>query len=276
MTRRSPLFSGASAVTATATDGQGTTGFVPGRAATQKNSVPYRDVAASLIALQHRAARVGLTELESKTLLAIVSLTVPWSKLVDRTSARQVAGLVYGCDPDDLTGAQRSRIGDAMRNLDAKRLVRCRTGRGRYAMTLVQIPLIRWGSNDPPAHAIDVHVADASRTTDDQWPPATDSTTPSNELNDPPQRDTTERFTENPSPRNSFAHSDRLIERLARHFVPRFSDLDCEYLIVRLREENIGDAIIDAAIGQAIAKDAHSLKYVETVARDWFSQVGAA
>jgi biotin operon repressor len=84
-----------------------------------------------------------------------------------------------------------------------------------------------------------------------------------------------------PSLRNSHKHlptremdkPDYLLDRAAKHFwkhrIPRDATKEA---VAELREADIGDTVIDEAIGQCIAANARSLSYLTKTAHDWFQQ----
>lgn len=79
--------------------------------------------------------------LEWRVLAAVTELTASWSKLEDRTSARQIGALVYDVPAVDLTGYQRDRVGAALRRLRDSEIVTYRASRaGRGAGIIVGLP----------------------------------------------------------------------------------------------------------------------------------------
>src|SRR5262249_22182004 len=66
---------------------------------------------------------------------------------------------------------------------------------------------------------------------------------------------------------------DPLKDRCVAHFTAKGVIVDdCLRAIDELRAANIADALIDAALGQAIEADAKSLNYLMQVGRDWYAQ----
>src|SRR5262249_48183314 len=78
--------------------------------------------------------------------------------------------------------------------------------------------------------------------------------------------------------RRDDAPNDPLKDRCIAHFTAKGVSVDdCLRAIDDLRAANIADALIDAALGQAIEADAKSLRYIRRVARDWYAhRTGAA
>jgi len=74
-------------------------------------------VARAAAALAKRQEDDGISGFDLMTLHAVLSLTTSWSKLCDRTSARQLGAIIYGVAPEELTGGQRRRVRDSAQRL---------------------------------------------------------------------------------------------------------------------------------------------------------------
>lgn len=74
-----------------------------------------------------------------------------------------------------------------------------------------------------------------------------------------------------PPPLPQLPHQDRLVGWLCEAF-PGVSVAAAKNLLSRLREQNIGDVVIDECIGKAKETGAQSIAYVEKVAQDWMRQ----
>jgi hypothetical protein len=165
----------------------------------------YNDAGRAYRSTVHRAMAVGLTPLELRVLLVVLELTASYSKMIDSTSARQIAARVYDTTPELLKGSQRQRVQEALRSLETKSIIGYETSRGRYSVPNVWIhwrlvnvtppdDVDEYGFNDTQWD--DVGAPDAV-----QCHPAAASMSPAGGVNVTPARDNTEKYYREELPR---------------------------------------------------------------------------
>lgn len=131
--------------------------------------------------------RADLGPLELKVVLAIVNLVSSYSRLTDDIGAKQLAAIVYGIPPQEVTGGQRERVSRALASLHARGVLIAEPGRGRNARTRITLETRSYDATNPNPK----HVPAATRKTAKHVPAATE-TRSCGELNAFPPRGTSE------------------------------------------------------------------------------------
>jgi hypothetical protein len=143
----------------------------------------------------NRAAKADskLTRFDYRVLTAVHALTTAYSKCSDRIAIKQLAGIVFQVDLDDVTRKQRRKVGDSLRRLAKEGVIEYEPGRGRDAIATI-------GFSTPPEKGTP-HAGVRSRKEKD----------PSYELKGPhleAQKDPTRRTPTEKSPRSISEHGD--------------------------------------------------------------------
>lgn len=147
-----------------------------------RDRVPYRTAGAAQRQATAHALRSGITTLQWRVLAVVFDLTTSYSKLEDRTSARQIAARVYGVDAEKVMGSERKRVSYALKRLaDLGIIVYGAPRGGRYAGFIVGIP-----ADANVSHTEDVGASGDSPTSHDR-----DSNVPKMVPNVPQKRDNT-------------------------------------------------------------------------------------
>jgi hypothetical protein len=107
-----------------------------------RERVHYRCAGAAQRQATVRAALSSVTALLWRVLCVVFYLTTSYSKLTDRTSARQIAALVYGVEPEGVMGSQRERVSRALNRLADLGIIQYNAPLGgRYAGLVVTVPV---------------------------------------------------------------------------------------------------------------------------------------
>ena len=96
---------------------EGTASRARGQALPIRGRVRYKYAGAAQRQAHTRAVERGATDFQLRVLLAVFYLTTSYSKLTDRTSARQIAAIVFGVDPERVAGWARKRVSSALKGL---------------------------------------------------------------------------------------------------------------------------------------------------------------
>jgi hypothetical protein len=104
-----------------------------------RERVAYSEAARAARAAFAKAAPT-CSRFDLRVVIAVVSLTALYSRLTDYVAIRQVAGVVYDVEPENVTGFQRDRVTKSLRGLSTAGIVLYRAGHGQRAMAIIGVP----------------------------------------------------------------------------------------------------------------------------------------
>jgi len=217
-----------------------------------------------------RAARAKLGARDHRVHAAVLALTASWSKLADETSLKQIASIAFAIEPDDVEGWHRTKVAVSLKRLSELGIVAYAAGRGPGARCRVEIEsTTRNGWSFDPGERPPAAGCDST-----ERPPVVAHTTTRSGSERPPAVVTTPRSSPRTSPEGEIEISrDALADRACAHFACHgISRDDIVRAVDQLRADDIGDTVIDEALGQCEAAGARSLGYLVKVARDWMAQ----